>query len=130
MTSVLAILTSGSTLALIGLVAWLVYKGFAAKDSQLADRTARLTAEEQCDAMTADRDREHTTRVAAESQNADLTQRLADADAHVADLSAKLARAVVARAKAPVSQDGADAVNDELSTPLLSTSPRDGLEKP
>lgn len=116
---------AGLAIGLASLVAYLVVKSLSAKDGQLADRDARLTTEEERDAMTADRDREHTARVAAESQNADLAQRLADADAHVAELSAKLARAVVARAKQPVSQDGADAVND-----LLSTSPRDGLEKP
>lgn len=126
MIEVLAAIGGGSTLALIGLAAYLVYKLVSSKDSQLADRTEALAQKERADGLEVDRDREHTAHAAAESELADVTQRLADTEAHVAELSAKLARAVIARASAPVSQDGADAVNEQLSEPILG----DGLEKP
>lgn len=69
--------------------------------------------------VVASRDLERERADKAETQVSDLMKRLLATEAHVADLSAKLARAVVARVKEqPASQDGADAVNELFEQPL------------
>lgn len=129
MTEVLAIAGGiGTSVALVGVII-LAFKLSAAGKAALAAKSAEAVARGElaleqirANGILRDRDREHAARTLAEERLADTTQRLAAAEAHVADLSAKLARAVVARVKAqPPSEDGAAAVNDLLSAPILPT---------
>ena len=107
----------GTTVALVGVVV-LAFKLSSARQAETAavrdasaEREARVN-------VVASRDLERERAEKAEAQIADLMKRLLATEEHVADLSAKLARAVIARAQAPVSQDGADAVNDLFAAPL------------
>lgn len=125
MTEVLAIAGGvGTSIALVGVIL-LAFKLSAASGRADAAKSAEIiaraeTAQEQIRAngILRDRDREHERAEKAEAQVMDLTARLAAAETHIAELSAKLARAVIERVKSqPASQDGADAVNDVFALP-------------
>jgi hypothetical protein len=119
-------LLGGTTALLVIAVLALVWRALSSKDAQLTDRTEALAQKERAGEAVKQRDAFKERAEKAEAENADTTKQLTAAQEHVADLSAKLARAVIARASQPVSQDGADAVNEQLSEPVLG----DGLEKP
>lgn len=107
--------TTGALIAVVVLA--LKLSGAGRRETAAVQLTAEVLAK--AGDVAHDRDREKERADKAETQVADLMKRLLSTEAHVAELSAKLARQVIERVKAqPPSEDGAAAVNDLFSEPL------------
>lgn len=117
----------GLAVLLAGLAAYAVHAALSGKDGQLADRDLREASDRRADKLQGERDGEHARAETLETQNADLSARLARVVDERTTLAAEVARLKIKlAATTPVGPDGAAIVNDEFSTPILG----DALEKP